>query len=138
VQKAKLDSFQGEAFIDKIKSKFIEEGKKLKAADLSNIKGAIGENLEIAILNNSEVGITVYSTGELDEVDLVEYAKKILPSGNISEMSHRNIKGRQSGSDWLIENSKGMVVRAQVKNSTDIIEELRDEGGINHPQTLKL
>lgn len=138
VQKAELDSFQGEIFIDKIKSKFIEEGKKLKAADLSNIKGAIGENLEIAILNNSEVGITAYSTGELDEVDLVKYAKKIFPSSDISEMSHRNVKGRQSGSDWLIENSKGMVVRAQVKNSTDIIEELRDEGGINRPQILKL
>jgi hypothetical protein len=32
-------------------------------------------------------------------------------------MGHKNKQGQQSGTDWLITNKNGVMVRAQVKNS---------------------
>jgi hypothetical protein len=54
-------------------------------------------------------------------------------------MGSKGAKGQYSGTDWLIVNKNGKMVRAQVKNSVQIIEELRNtEGKTGKPQTLKV
>lgn len=138
------DKALAEEFLIQIKNDFISQGKKLKHVDYSNISGFIGENLEVAIINNSTMSVTMYDVGELDEKELLVYANEIESSINkfspkqIQMMGHKNSKGQQSGSDWVIANKYGTVVRAQVKNSTALMEELREHGKVNRPQPIKL
>jgi hypothetical protein len=44
----------------------------------------------------------------------------------------------QSGSDWIITNKEGMMIRAQAKNSVKIYDEFESVGEIKLPQVLKL
>lgn len=126
-----------EDFINAIRGDFIAKGQKLKSADYGNISGNIGENLSVSIINNSSLEITIHDLGEMDEDHVVAYADQLLGGGKITKMSHRAAKGQQSGSDWLLDNGQGVVVRAQVKNSVQIMEELRQHDP-DRPQVLKL
>ena len=78
----------------------------------------------------------------MNEQQLFQYANTLAAKLNITqnqikEMPQRKGTSQQSGSDWILINKNGMMVRAQVKNSTSMVEELRNQGG-RYGQTLKL
>lgn len=140
---------QAEDFINKLRTDFIKAGESLKTTQYANIAGFISENLQPVITNNdSSTSILIHVTGDVDEATLIEEARRFalqasghfglkVSSGQISKMGHRNIDKQQSGTDWLITNQNGKMVRAQVKNSTQIAEELR-RAEVSHPQPIHL
>ena len=133
-----------EDFISNIRNSFISKGKKLKAGDYSNITGAIGENLEVAIQEQNTIALSIYDAGERSDAELVEYSKEIanklkIQSNQISVAPAQEGSIRQSGTDWIIVNKQGKMIRAQVKNSVKLMEEMRSqEGKINRPQPIKI
>lgn len=140
---------QAEDFINKLRIDFIKTGESLKTTQYANIAGFISENLQPVITNNdSSTSVLIHVTGDIDETTLAEEARRFalqasghfglkVPSGQISKMGHRNIDKQQSGTDWLITNQNGKMIRAQVKNSTQIAEELR-QAEVSHPQPIHL
>lgn len=133
-----------EDFISNIRNSFISKGKKLKAVDYSNITGAIGENLEVAIQEQNTITLSIYDAGERSDAKLVEYSKEIanklkIQSNQISVAPAQEGSIKQSGTDWIIVNKQGKMIRAQVKNSVKLMEEMRSqEGKINRPQPIKI
>lgn len=156
-QQSSLELNEARLFIDNLKGDFIKYGKQFKGYDYSNISGGIGDYLSVSIINHSSFSVSVYSSADLDEKELVAFADKIVEKTNkkskaqgadkqgvanknqIKPMGSKGAKGQYSGTDWLIVNKNGKMVRAQVKNSVQIIEELRStEGKTGAPQTLKV
>ena len=160
IRKVFLLNYSGEKrlmaaeYYDKLKPELIKQGAKLKATDYSNITGFIAENLEATVINNSadlsygkgqlEFALHVFDVGDLDEPQLIAHTESMAQKFNVPNtivpMQHRNASGVQSGSDWIITNSHGQMVRAQVKNSVQIMEELKANS--NHesgrPQPIKI
>ena len=138
-----------EDFINKIRASFIETGESLKTTQYANVSGFISENLWPTVINNdSTTKIVVQVVGDVDENTLVQGAKKFaaqasgkfglkVSSGQITKMGHRNVDKQQSGTDWIITNQNGKMIRAQVKNSTQIAQDLRQAEG-THPQPIHL
>lgn len=143
------DDKNAEEFINKIRPSFIKTGESLKTTQYANVSGFISENLWPTVINNdSTTKIIVQVVGDVDESTLEQGARRFaaqasgkfglkVASGQITKMGHRNIDKQQSGTDWLITNQNGKMVRAQVKNSTQIAQELRQAEG-THPQPIHL
>jgi hypothetical protein len=133
---------QAEALMDKIQWGFIKEGHKTKGSEDANIAGLALEGLNAVVLNNSNNLMLegVFVTGDQDEDSLVSFAESIsrhfnVAANQISKMGHKNVSGEQSGTDWILLNKRGKMVRAQAKNSINIVEELREES-LNRPQSI--
>lgn len=127
------------AFMEKFKPLFFSQTKKLRAVEKSNISGFIQENLQASNINAQELQVTVHDLGDLTEDQIIEFAATLdSTASQISKMTHRGNSATQSGSDWIMVNSNGMMVRAQVKNSLTLAEEFEKEGKINAPQTIKV
>lgn len=127
-------------FIQSFKPLFFAQTRKAKAADKSNISSFVSENLQASIINTEQLDITVYDLGDLNEDKIMEFVANLnLSVNNISKMDYRGNSATQSGSDWILVNSNGMAVRAQVKNSLPLAEEFEKEAKINSPaQTIKI
>ena len=130
-------------FIEKIKDGFISKGKKLKASDYPNITGFIAENIEVVIQEENSISLSIFDTGESNDTELIKYANEIakklgIKQNQLSIMSGQEGSAKQSGTDWIITNKQGKMIRAQVKNSVMIAEELRQEGHTGRPQIIKL
>lgn len=140
---------KAEEFIDKIRNDFIHAGNGLKSIQYANISGFISENIWPTIINNDDfTKILINISGDVDEATLTEEARRFamhasgkfglqISTSQISKMGHRNVDKQQSGTDWLIVNQHGKMIRAQVKNSTQIVEELR-KAETSRPQTIHL
>lgn len=138
-----------EAFINKIRIDFIGAGETLKSTQYANVSGAISESLWPTVQNNgSSIKVLIKVEGDVDETALEQDARRFamqasgklglrVSSNQISKMGHRNVEKRQSGTDWLITNQNGKMIRAQVKNSTQIVEELR-HADVQRPQPIHL
>ena len=130
-------------YIDTLENQFIAQGRKLKHIDYANVAGFILENLMTVTVNNSSLEIKVYDVGESTEAEIVEFANDFAKSMDIKSKQITTMKtgansAVQSGSDWIIVNSNGAMVRAQAKNSTQLAEEFEREGRVNRPQPLKV
>lgn len=130
-------------YIDNLENQFVMQGKKLKHIDYANVAGFILENLMTIATNNSSLEIKVYDVGESTEAEIVEFANDFAKAMNIKSKQIATMKtgansAAQSGSDWILVNSNGMMVRAQAKNSTQLAEEFEREGKVNRPQPLKV
>lgn len=130
-------------YIDNLENQFVASGKKLKHIDYANVAGFILENLMATTVNNSSLEIKVYDVGESTEAEIVEFANGFAKAMNIKSKQITTMKtgansAAQSGSDWILVNSNGMMVRAQAKNSTQLAEEFEREGKVSRPQPLKV
>lgn len=130
-------------YIDNIKNQFINQGKKLKSPDYANVAGFILENLMATTINNDNLEIMVYDLGESSEAEIVEFADDFAKAMNIKNkqitaMGNNTNSTVQSGSDWVLVNSNGVMVRAQAKNSVLLAEEFEKQGNVNRPQPLKV
>lgn len=124
-----------EDYCNKYEVVFVNTMKKVNTSTLANVAGAAGEELLETVLDEQALQLRFINVGELSEDALLQTAQaKGLK--NVEAMSHRG-SGRQSGSDWLITNAKGYTVRAQAKNSSDIIKEYK-QGILNRPHLLKV
>lgn len=138
-----------EDFINKIRPGFIEAGESLKTTQYANVSGFISENIWPTVINNdSTTKVVVQVVGDVDESTLEQGARRFaaqasgkfglkITSGQITKMGHKNVDKQQSGTDWIITNQNGKMIRAQVKNSTQIAQDLRQAEG-THPQPIHL
>lgn len=124
-----------EDYCNKYETKFVDTMKKVNTSTLANVAGAAGEELLETALDEKTLHLHFINVGELPEGELLKTAQaKGLK--DVDVMSHRG-SGKQSGSDWLFTNAKGYTVRAQAKNSSDIIKEYK-QGTLNRPHLLKV
>ncbi len=131
-----------EEYLKKIRPLFVKRLDKITTIDFSNISGEIGENLVLSILGDNEFGLTFYDIGDLSEEEMLKEINKWANDLNLdSSQLQKNLKNgeaKKSGTDWIIVNKKGQMIRAQVKNSASIAEEIREKGSKGFPQTIKL
>lgn len=133
---------EAKGFLSVIKKNFIARLKAMENLDYSNVTGDIGESLILSIIGNNEMQLSFLEVGGKTEDELLVEANKLAQSLQIPpNQLAKNLKtpsAVKSGTDWAITNGKGKMVRAQVKNSAIIAEELREKGKTSFPQTVKI
>lgn len=148
-EKMFLDSFSKEEqegalqYWLNIKKDFKLRLKRITNFDSANISGEIGENLSISAIDSDEIQF-IFESGDVLEDNIVTEFKTAMSKQNIQSSDEDGIKvngkyghGQKSGSDWILVNKNGVTVRAQVKNSAEIVSKIADNA-LNFPQIVKV
>lgn len=125
-----------------LKKEFEFRLRKIANFDSANISGEVGENLSLTAINSNEISF-IFESGDVLEENIVAEFQAAFGQNNQSTsqdgimVNGKYGSGQKSGSDWILVNKNNVIIRAQVKNSTDVVTRLSNNA-LNYPQIIKI